>query len=52
MCSDGWEYEDSEVDGECPDCGVDTVDGVSQSGCNHSPVICETCGDAPCDQSC
>jgi uncharacterized Zn finger protein len=52
MCADGWSYDDSEVDGECPDCGYPTVDGVAQSGCNWSTVQCKTCGDAPCDQSC
>jgi hypothetical protein len=52
MCCDGWYYDDEEVDGECPDCGTPTVDGQAQEGCNYSPVACETCGWAPCDQSC
>jgi hypothetical protein len=51
-CCDGWSYPDSEVDGVCPDCGEPTVEGHAQSGCNYSPVICTTCGDAPCDGSC
>ena len=51
-CSDGWSSEESEVNGECPDCGKETVDGTVASGCNYSPVICKTCGYPPCDLSC
>jgi len=28
------------------------VDGQAPYGCHWSPVICQTCGDAPCDESC
>ena len=52
MCSEGWYHEDSEVDGECKDCGSPTVEGEAQSGCDWSPELCSTCGDAPCDESC
>ena len=52
MCSDGWSPEGEEINGECPDCGEDTIDGFAPSGCNYSPTQCDTCGDAPCDQSC
>lgn len=52
MCADGWKYKDSEVNGVCPDCGEETVDGIAKEGCNHSPVECETCNSSPCDQSC
>lgn len=52
MCADGWYSDDSEVDGVCPDCGMPTVDGVAQYGCNWSPVDCQTCGSSPCDDSC
>lgn len=52
MCSDGWDFSDEDVDGKCPDCGVPTCNGVAQSGCHYSPVLCDTCGDAPCDLSC
>ena len=40
------------VNGECPDCGAPTVDGVSVDICGYSEVGCETCGDAPCGLSC
>ena len=53
-CCDYWnltEYGD-EVNGICPDCGRATVDGQCVYGCNYSPVMCETCGSAPCDYSC
>ena len=50
MCCDGWDY--GEPDGICPDCGEPTVDGKAATGCFYSPVICETCGAAPCDGSC
>jgi methionyl-tRNA synthetase len=52
MCSDGWSYPDSEVNGKCPDCGMETVDGEAQEGCHYSPCDCDTCGYAPCDDSC
>ena len=54
MCSDGWNYprKGEPVDGECPDCGEPTCDGVAASGCNYSPCVCETCGACPCDGSC
>ena len=52
MCCDGWSYYKEEINGECPDCGAETVDGHAADGCNYSPVTCETCKSAPCDQSC
>ena len=52
MCSDGWSSSENEIDGECPDCGEPTVDGYAASGCNYSPITCETCGARPCDGSC
>lgn len=52
MCSEGWYHSDSEVNGECPDCGQPTVNGESQYGCYYSEVECETCGSRPCNGSC
>jgi hypothetical protein len=54
MCSDGWNYlrKGEPADGECPDCGEPTCDGVAASGCNYSPCVCETCGACPCDERC
>lgn len=64
MCCDGWEIKpegDDESLGECPDCGAPVVilnrgdaefHYYAVSGCNYSPILCKTCGDAPCDQSC
>ena len=51
-CCEGWSSDEKDVDGECPDCGMQTVDGVAACGCDYSPVLCETCGYAPCDGSC
>jgi len=51
-CSDGISSDVSEVNGICPDCGEPTVDGDSARGCGYSPLVCETCGDRPCDGSC
>lgn len=50
----GSDYDDEnqKADGECPDCGEPTFEGSAIGGCSYSPVICETCGDCPCDQSC
>ncbi len=52
MCADGWHYDDELVNGKCPDCGMPTVDGEAQYGCNHSPIDCNTCGSRTCDQYC
>ena len=52
MCCDGWEYDEEQINGVCPDCGIDTVDGHAFTGCNYSSVDCETCGSAICDDSC
>lgn len=51
MCCDN-SGEEGEPDGVCPDCGEPTVDGYTKDHCNYSPLACETCGWAPCDQSC
>lgn len=40
-CSDGWGSYKSQINGTCPDCGVETVDGVAACGCNYSPVECK-----------
>jgi hypothetical protein len=50
MCSEGWNH--GEPNGVCPDCGEPTVDGEATTGCDWSPVACETCGARPCDESC
>ena len=53
MCSCPIELEaGEEPDGECPDCGTPTIDGVACEGCCYSPVECKTCGWRPCDGSC
>lgn len=51
-CCDGWSSLASEVNGECPECGMPTVNGYAAYGCGYSPVECETCGHAPCDDYC
>ena len=51
-CCDSWGSYESEVNGECPECGTPTVDGQAAYGCNWSPVSCECCGRAVCDDAC
>ena len=51
-CCEGWSSAPDEIDGECPDCGESTVEGLAAEGCDWSPVVCETCGSRPCDESC
>lgn len=47
------ECEHVEPDGICPDCGTETYQGESIfPSCCYSPVICKTCNDQPCDESC
>lgn len=51
-CYDGWSYPQKEINGTCPDCGIDTVDGEAYIGCNYSSLSCETCGSRECNESC
>ena len=51
-CCDSWVSYESKVNGECPECGTPTVDGHAAYGCNWSPVSCECCGRAFCDDYC
>jgi hypothetical protein len=51
-CFDGWFYEDYEITGECPDCGMPTRLDRAREGCYWSPVECKTCEYSPCDGSC
>ena len=53
-CCDLWDYSsDVEEERYCDECGsLINKDGCAVFGCNYSPVICEKCGSAPCDQSC
>jgi hypothetical protein len=51
-CCSGTNFKAREINGECPECGNDTVDGDAFEQCGHSPTQCDTCGDAPCDLSC
>lgn len=54
MCADGWDTNAPK--GKllvCPSCGEDVdEDGIALTGCHYSPVDCDTCGSAPCDESC
>jgi hypothetical protein len=58
-CCDGWynypkNYRENNIEiASCPECGEDVdEDGDAMSGCYYSPVVCKTCGSAPCDLSC
>ena len=33
MCADRWSFYKEEINGECPDCGTETVDGQDAFGC-------------------
>lgn len=53
-CSNRYTYGDNpQKHGVCPECdeAIDE-DGLALDICSYSPVICETCGNAPCDDSC
>lgn len=51
MCCDN-SGEPGEPNGICEECGEPTVDGCTKDHCNYSSVECQTCGWAPCDESC
>jgi len=52
MCCEPTGYNENEINGNCPECGVPTVDGDAYEQCAYSMVECNLCGYAPCDQSC
>ena len=52
MCCSNTYYNEEEINGVCPNCGEDTVDGYAFDCCDYSPTICDTCGWSPCDESC
>jgi len=52
MCCDASGYNESEINGECSNCGAPTVDGDAFYHCGYSPLDCEDCGSRYCDQSC
>ena len=41
-----------EINGVCPDCGGETVNGCAYECCDYAAVDCETCGYAPCNEGC
>jgi hypothetical protein len=52
MCCENRNYGAKKV-GDCPECGADVdEDGNALEQCAHSPIMCKTCGYAPCDGSC
>lgn len=53
-CCDGFPARPEDATGICPSCGerVDDEGNSVEEGCAWSPVVCKTCGDCPCDQSC
>ncbi len=52
MCCAPREYTEDQIDGKCPDCKEPTVEGDAYEACGYSPILCNKCGDAPCDGSC
>lgn len=52
MCCAAQEYNENDIDGVCPECDEPTVDGDAYEICGYAPTLCDTCGLAPCDQSC
>ena len=52
MCCNPIDFTRDDIDGVCPDCGQPTVGSSAFEQCGDSPVCCDTCGYAPCDDSC
>lgn len=51
-CCAAQEYNEDDINGVCQECGEPTVDGEAYEVCHDSPILCDDCGYAPCDQSC
>ncbi len=52
MCCEPSGYNEEEINGKCPSCGEDTVDGYAYECCGYSSCECKVCGHSPCDGSC
>lgn len=52
VCYERFGSLESEVNGQCPECGTPTVDGRAAYGCERSPIVCKICQSRPCDMSC
>ena len=52
MCCEPSGYNERDINGECKECGSPTCDGDAYEQCAYSMVVCNTCGYAPCDDSC
>lgn len=46
------DFSFDEINGECPSCGEDTVNGVAYDQCLYSELSCKTCGAQPCEGRC
>lgn len=46
------EHANDVVDGKCPKCGCNTIEGVAEDSCGYSPLVCEECDSRPCNGSC
>jgi hypothetical protein len=51
-CCGGGEYDSDDVNGTCPVCGCDTIDGIAAEICSYSPLECSHCGSQPCQGYC
>lgn len=52
MCCEPSGYNKNEINGECPKCQAETIDGDAYENCGYSETLCELCGWSPCDGSC
>jgi hypothetical protein len=54
ICCADWITDDDKYDHDCPDCGgpVNKEGQCIESRCEYSSILCETCDNQPCDQSC
>lgn len=52
MCCEPSGLDESEINGECEECGAPLCDGEPYEYCSYSPEDCGHCGTRYCDQSC
>jgi len=52
MCCSATDYIKKEINGNCPDCGMEMVNGDAYEQCYYSSTECDLCGWSPCDGSC
>lgn len=51
-CACPFSYNKGEVNGVCPKCGAETVDGLAYDNCEYGDKVCDECLHLECNEDC